>query len=123
MLFLYRRVFTLLQTWFRYSLIVIAFFSLGSGISMVLANIFACSPIKKAWAWETAAAGDHCISVLNVAIAYSALSLVVDLAIVTVPIPLIWGLNTSRRTKVAVSGMILLGSLSVLLRHAAWIGC
>lgn len=83
---------------------------------MVLANIFACQPISAAW--DKAEIGAHCIDITRLAIAHAALTLVVDMAIVIAPLPLIWGLSTKRNTKVAVSGMILLGSLLVLASQA-----
>ena len=108
-LFFYRRVFTLHRQWFRNTLAVIAFLALTTNISMVLANVFACQPISAAW--DKAEIGAHCIDITRLAIAHAALTLVADMAIVITPLPLVWGLNTKRSTKVAVTGMILLGSL------------
>lgn len=112
LLLLYKRVFTLYRIWFRNTLAVIAFLALTSNISMVLANVFACSPISAAW--DKNSVTIHCIDITRLAITHAALTLVVDAAIVIAPLPLVWSLNTDRQTKVAVSGMILLGSLSVL---------
>lgn len=111
-LLLYKRIFTFHLKWFRNALGVIAFLSLTSNLSTVIAIIFQCSPIKKGWNHKEVAG--HCVNAIRLYAAQSALALVVDLAIVVVPIPLIWTLHTNRRTKMAVSGIIMLGSLSVL---------
>lgn len=112
-LFLYQRVFTLARIWFRNTLAVIAFLAITSNLSAVLACIFACSPIKKGWSLRTTAG--HCIDFKQLFVAHAGLSLIVDVAIVVAPLPLIWGLHTSRRTKMGVSGMILLGSLVAIV--------
>lgn len=112
LLLLYRRVFTLYRIWFRNTLAVIAFLALTSNLSTALATVFGCSPLRKSW--DTYVTGGHCINKLRLYIAHAALSLGVDAAIVIAPLPLVWRLNTDRRTKAIVSGMVLLGSLSVI---------
>lgn len=111
-LLLWKRAFTLHYTWFRISLGVIAFLSLTSNVAAFTAIIFQCSPIKKAWLQD--AVEGHCIDSRRLYIVHAVLSLLVDLSIVVIPLPLVWGLHSNRRTKMAVTGMILLGGLSVL---------
>lgn len=111
MLLLYKRVFTLLRTGFRNILGLIAFLAFTSNLATILAIIFQCSPIRKGW--DRRSTAGHCINALRLYIVHAALSLVVDVAIVIAPLPLVWSLQLDRRTKVAVSGMVLLGSLSV----------
>lgn len=110
-LLLYKRVFTLYRPWFRIALGVLTFLALTSNLSVLLVIIFGCSPIEKSW--KGFAVEGHCVDLRNLYIAHAALSLVVDLSIVVAPIPLVWSLHTNRRTKVAVTGMVLLGSVSV----------
>ena len=112
LLLLYQRVFTSHLKWFRIALAVIAFLALTSNLSTVFAVIFQCSPIRKGWnTSETAGRG---FDTARLFIVHSAVSLLVDAAIVVVPLPLVWNRHTNRRTKAAVSGMVLLGSVSVL---------
>lgn len=111
-LLLYKRIFTLHRIWFRNTLAVIAFFALTSNLSAVLAVIFQCSPVRKAW--NGSFIPGRCIDETRLFVAHAGLSLLVDLAVVVAPIRVIWSLHPSRRTKVAVSGMVLLGSLSAL---------
>ena len=113
---LYKRVFTFQPKWFRIALAAIAFLALTSNLSTVLAVIFQCSPIRKGWNGEETAG--HCLDATRLLIAHSALSFLVDVAVVVVPLPLVWKLPTNRRTKAAVTGMVLLGSLSVLTSQA-----
>lgn len=103
-LLLYKRVITLYRIWFRDTLAVIAFLALKSNLSTVLAIIFQCSPISRGW--DNRVKGGHCIKALYLYVAHAALSLVVDVAIVVTPLPLIWSLHTDRWTKVAVTGMV-----------------
>lgn len=111
-LLLYKRVFTFHLKWFRIALGVIAFLALTSNLSTVLAVIFQCSPIRKGWNWRETAG--HCLDATRLFVAHAALSLLVDVAVVVVPLPLVWNLHTNGRTKMAITGMVLLGSLSVL---------
>lgn len=90
---------------------VVALLALTSNLATVLGILFGCSPLKKAW--ERTIKG-RCINTVALFVANTALALVVDTAIIIAPLPLVWSLNTSRRTKLAVIGMVLLGCLSVL---------
>lgn len=111
-LFLYKRVFTTYRAWFRYTLYVIAFLVLTSNLSVILAWMFQCKPIQKAW--EYGALG-HCIEVRRMYVVHAALTLVIDVGIVVAPMPLIWTLHADRTYKMAVGGMFLLGSLVCII--------
>ena len=70
-----------------------------------------CKPFT--YTWDKNIPG-HCYAVENVYVTHDVLNVVTDLAIVIFPVPIIWGLQMNRKTRLAVIGMFLLGGLSVL---------
>lgn len=109
-LFLYKRVFTTQVVWFANTLYVLAALSFAAGISIFFSAILQCTPFK--YRWDRTITG-HCINVNALWIVDDALNLIIDVCIVVAPIPLVWHLQMSLRTKCAVVGMFLLGGLSV----------
>lgn len=108
-LFLYRRVFTLLEAWFRYLLYGIGIFCIGSGVALFFAGLFHCMPLNHGWNPEVPG---HCsVNIQPLYITATVLNLVGDISIVAAPIPLIWSIQMSLSSKVAVTGMFLLGGL------------
>lgn len=111
-LFLYRRLFTLLVLWFRVTFYVLLFLSAGSGIAISLALFFRCTPISSGWTPDIRRA--HCgVNVRHLAVASCVVDLVVDLFVIVAPMPLIWKLHVNLKTKAALTGMFLLAGLSV----------
>lgn len=71
-----------------------------------------CSPIEKNW---NHLAPGHCIDFLNF-LRWSGIgNVIINLLILSLPIPMIWRLTASTRQKVAISGMFALGLL-----YATW---
>ena len=121
-LFLYRRVFTMKKKWFRWSIYGIGLFCIATGLAIFFAGLFHCVPIE--FGWDPNVKGGVCyVSVRELYITANLLNLFGDLGIVILPIPLIWSLHMNKKTKAAVSGMFLLGGLSVFpisaIQHAA----
>ena len=81
-------------------------------ISVFFGILFACSPVR--FAWDKSING-HCHDARVIFLAQTALIFVLDLCIVVAPIPLVWNLHTTAGTKGAVTGLFLLGGLSVLI--------
>lgn len=111
-LLLYKRVFTLYQSWFRNTLYGIGILSLSSNLACFLAGIFRCTPIKKGW--DMMVPG-HCINIQNLLVAHACITLTIDVSIVIAPMPLIWALQASAGYKAAVCGIFLLGSLVCII--------
>lgn len=109
LLFLYRRVFTLAELWFKSALYAIGIFYIGSGIGLFFTGLFHCVPLKHGWNLNIPG---HCgTNVLTLYITATALNLFGDISIVAAPMPLIWSLRMSLPTKAALTGMFLLGGL------------
>lgn len=110
MLFLYKRVFTTNTIWFRKTLWIIAFLSISVWVSCVPPALFACTPF--AYTWNKTIDGS-CFEVRNVYISQNVFTLLLDIVIVAAPMKMVWSLHTNFGTKVAVTGLFLLGSLLV----------
>lgn len=109
MLLLYKRVFTVNTPWFRYSLYGLASTCIIIAIIFFCVIIFSCSPVRGLWDKSINA---KCYEIRNVYIAHTAMILTIDIAIVVVPMRLVWNLHANIATKGAVAGLFLLGSLS-----------
>ncbi|MCJ1428153.1 hypothetical protein MMC29_006061 [Sticta canariensis] len=107
LLFLYRRIFTLMESWFRYTLYAIGIFCIGSGIALFFAGLFHCMPLNHGWNPNVPG---HCrVDIQALYITATVLNLVGDISIVAAPMPLIWSLQMNLPTKVAVTVMFILG--------------
>ena len=78
-------------------------------LTSVLVAIFQCSPIE--YQWDRSIPGGQCIRVDALWIGNSVSSLATDVAILCLPIPIIWRMGVTRRQKCAIIGMFLLGAL------------
>lgn len=111
-LYLYKRVFTINNNWFRYTLYILGLLCICVNVSMFLAVLFACTPVN--YSWNKMIKG-HCFEVRRVYLAHTVLVLVLDIFIVAAPMPIVWGLHTTKATKGVVAGLFLLGGLSVFI--------
>ncbi|KAL8849210.1 MAG: hypothetical protein Q9221_005788 [Calogaya cf. arnoldii] len=74
----------------------------------VFGSGFACTPV--AYIWDTTIRGGHCINLIALARFTCITGFVTDILILTLPIPIVWGMHLNRSKKIAVSGVFLLGS-------------
>ncbi|KAI0879953.1 uncharacterized protein GGS22DRAFT_101847 [Annulohypoxylon maeteangense] len=115
LLFLYRRIFNLQKTakWFVNGGIVLVTLM---GVSILLAIIFFCFPVEKAW--NNSIPG-HCSSPAPVSYLSGAWNAFVDIYVLILPIPLLWGLNMGPKRKIrlgAVFGIGIFGCAASLVR-------
>ena len=103
----YLRIFP--NTWFRYA----AFATVGiitmSTTIISLMTIFSCRPIP--YFWNRNIRGGHCPNVNALAYANSAMSIIQDLLIVALPLPVLVNLNMGKKKKIGVAFMFAVGSL------------
>ena len=77
-----------------------------------MVNLLQCIPVSDVW--DIMVEFPNCVEdTMYYGMAIS--SVILDVMVLVMPLPLIWGLQMSVRDKVAVSGIFLLGSLYVLL--------
>ncbi len=79
-------------------------------IIMWITMACACRPMSFYWNQYIGATDGVCIDVLAFFLAFGIVNMVIDVAILTVPIPLIMRLQLNFRKKISVSGIMLLGS-------------
>ncbi|KAL8819662.1 MAG: hypothetical protein Q9223_001958 [Gallowayella weberi] len=104
-LLLYRRLFPM-KGFIRILWSVGGFIVLYTIVQICLI-IFQCSPISRAWNPSIKA---ECINIGTATTAVAALNVATDFSTLTLPLPLIWGLQLPTAQKLQVSGIFLLGS-------------
>ena len=109
--FFYSRIFTLVSRKFTIALYTCGGLAIVVGLVNLFPTIFQCSPV--AFAYDKSIPGGKCIQQRIMFVVEDVLLLVVDLFVVALPLPMIWGLQMPRAEKVAISGMFLLGGLYV----------
>lgn len=116
----YQRIFP--HRWFQWALLGIAVFMGAWMFTTVFAISFQCIPIE--FNWDTKIPGGHCINIGQLALVTSILNVLTDVAILILPLPLVWKLNVSRHRR---WGLILLfglggGACIVGITRAGYIG-
>ncbi|KAK3369962.1 hypothetical protein B0H63DRAFT_551906 [Podospora didyma] len=106
-LLLYNRIFGLGR--FRYPVYVMSALNLGWTISFAFVFIFRCFPISEVW---TSQQGQrkHCIGIES-NYAYAVSSVVLDVLVLSMPWPMIWRMRLDLKTKVATTGIFMLGAI------------
>ena len=82
-------------------------------IVYIFVPIFLCFPRSKIWNPEE---HGHCLDVNALYLASAVFNMLSDIAMLSVPIYLIWNLQMSTRRKLGVSAIFLTGGLQVLPR-------
>lgn len=97
-------------------------FVLATAFSCVMADVFQCNPIRKAW--DTSVKGT-CINQVGLYLSNGGLNIAQDIIIYFLPVPMLWKLNMPRTQRIAlvlvfvvggfvvITGMIRLNSLKV----------
>ena len=80
--------------------------------SLTIGTIFQCIPV--AAFWNRNIEGAKCIDLPRFTITSGVLNLLTDVMILCLPVPMLWGLNTTKAQKVTLTGIFLLGILYVL---------
>lgn len=110
-LFLYKRIFTTQRRWFKYTLYSLGIFAIVQNLCIIITMMCYCVPFN--YNWNKSIPGGHCYKFQVVYFIGLILNLVTDFAILATPIPIIWGLQTSSKSKKALTAMFLLGGLYV----------
>ena len=112
LLFFYRRVFLVNSRVFRISLYTIAVFNVACFIAVFFVFAFQCTPIQ--FAWDHTIKGGKCIDFNTLCVSTAVIAIATDVAILCLPMPMIWALNVSKWRKLSIGGVFLLGGLYVL---------
>ena len=84
-------------------------FVVALGVAVVFVVIFQCKPVQAAW--DKTIVGEQCFSLEHYVVGTNVPNIVVDAAIIALPIPLVWKLQISRMRKVGLAAIFLLASL------------
>lgn len=110
-LWFYHRIYPVRK--FTISCIVTAAVTVAWFIASIVVNFLTCRPFQ--YFWDRSIPGGKCINSNNLAYAItSPPDILTSLALLILPIPLLWGLQMPRRKKLAITGIFVLGSLYVL---------
>lgn len=110
LLLLYYRLFSPSKR-FRLAVRVGAVVVFCQWLSLTLATIFQCRPV--AAFWNRTIYDAKCIDLPGFTIASGVLNLLTDVLILCLPVPMVWGLNTTKAQKITLTGIFLLGILYV----------
>lgn len=105
----YRRIFGM-----TYSIWFCVFLSVGYFVSGIIAYLVCCRPVSYYWTKFTNPDGGKCVyNIYHFYISYASVNVFTDLAILLVPIPIVWSLQMRRTQKLLVCGILLIGGLCV----------
>lgn len=99
---------------FRLGALIVTFISSGIYFSNFFSFIFQCFPVRKFWEPETIGS---CIDQNAFYLASAIINVFGDVAVLSLPLPIIWKLQASRSRKWSLSFLFLLGALSVQRLH------
>ncbi|KAL8984631.1 MAG: hypothetical protein Q9177_004652, partial [Variospora cf. flavescens] len=110
-LLFYRRVFMNQTTSLRFRIAwyVIMVWTLLWGISTFFAAAFQCSPPSYYWSKYTRKTQGSCINLTMLLIVTASTNIVTDVALLILPMPVLWHFKIQRSQKFALSGIFLLG--------------
>ncbi|TGJ85314.1 hypothetical protein E0Z10_g3447 [Xylaria hypoxylon] len=96
---------------FRNGAIIVSFISTGIFLSNFFTFTFQCFPIWKFWEPDT---HGSCINQNAFYLASAIINVFGDIAVLSLPLPIIWGLQASRSRKWSLSFLFLLGAFVVV---------
>lgn len=106
-LFFYLRIFGVSRT-FRLSCYTVVGLVGGFGLAGLFSEIFSCVPVNKSWD-VTGTVQGHCVESKPYCASIGIIHVFFDLAIVILPMPMIWHLKTAHKNKLILSGLLCLG--------------
>jgi hypothetical protein len=103
---LYARIFTLNTRLMKIGVWSLSVVVVLSGIATILAIFLECKPLSTIWGVPV-----QCLPSKAESISVSVVNILTDAAILALPQPMIWKLNRSFLSKLAISGVFLVGAL------------
>jgi len=95
---------------FRVAVIVVGCFSAGIFLSNFFSFMFQCLPISKFW---NPLGPGTCFDQNSFYLASAIINVIGDVAVLSLPLPVVWSLHTSKNKKWSLSFLFLLGALLV----------
>lgn len=94
---------------FRIAAYVNIGYTIAWAISTWIVNLMVCTPV--AYYYDRTIPGGHCSNQAISGSVNGGLSLLGDVAILVLPIPVIWGLKMNKRRKIGIIAILMLGAL------------
>ncbi|KAI6092006.1 hypothetical protein F4821DRAFT_154973 [Hypoxylon rubiginosum] len=91
---------------FRMSALAVGAFSLGIFFTNLFTFIFQCTPVESFWKGRP----EDCIMQVKFYLASAIINVIGDIAVLALPLPIVWRLHTSRSKKWSLSFLFLLGA-------------
>ena len=110
-LLFYLRVFP--NRWMRLSVYALTAFTIAWVFAMVIVVIFQCAPVQ--FFWNREIVGGHCINANDFYFAMAVVSTVVLVAVLFLPVPIIWKLQISYTRRLGLAFVFTIGVLYVTL--------
>ena len=105
-LLLYRRLF--IPRWFRRTVNGLMIYVTLLGISTFIASILRCLPVGL---FSPNPANPHCFNQDAFLKTAACLGIIIDVIILLIPLPLVWRLQTTRRRRIALTVIFVVGGL------------
>ena len=103
----YLRIFTIRK--FQILVYIVGSLVLAVGLSFLLENLLQCRPLR--FMWDQSIPGGTCIDTVDAYRILAPFNVLTGVLILVMPIPAVWNLQASRKQKLAVTGVFLLGGL------------
>ena len=103
----------------RLAIAVAAFFVFGVFISGLFSAFFACSPSEAVW--DVSVTPDHCIDVNAFYRWIGVPNTMTDVAILVIPLPIVWRLHAATEQKISLTFAFFTGSMYVTLSSGLFI--
>jgi hypothetical protein len=94
-----------------YTIYIIAFIISEYSLALVMALIFACSPIQKGWDTSIPRGVGSCINRPGVYLGTAVTNTLSDVVLILIPIRVVWGLQMRLVQKLGVVAMFCIGCL------------
>lgn len=111
-LLMYHRLFGINKK-FRIALCVAGALTIMWWIAAFLDSIFECVPVQAIW--DKSIRDPQCQNVRASALGTGIANMILDILFLIIPLPMIWKLQVTKRIKVSLTGIFLLGALYVSL--------
>lgn len=107
-LFFYARIFGVTNTRFKYALWLVHAMNIAWLIAILLSVTFMCNPVEKAW---KPALDGHCLNTGLLWTGSGITSLIIDVIILVLPLPMLWKLQMKAIRRVQITGVFICGYL------------
>lgn len=107
-LFFYARIFSVNNSKFKYALWVVHAMTAAWLVGILLSVTFMCDPVPRAW--ETSLPG-HCLNTGKLWIGSGVTSLLIDIIILVMPLPMLWNLQMKVTRRILITGVFICGYL------------